>query len=483
MVTVVVMQVGEAARKPPAMPTSDTMDAAAREGKLQYELITKESQMPRYGDCYQKTLKDLHEGCSDLTDEVQSRLALAFTNCYVARFGWDMYPCRKDQPLSECMVYLDSRTASVYSAMLSNTLTMCHFLQAQAWHQATTDAVHSLREASERVRSKLSKAVDSAAALKLQMDTQITESRQALKNAFSEIRESTAEQRGLIIDVFDRVAQLQSLLLGEFSWFYAVVFYVASVLVTLLVTCSPRTQDARIPSMGTLTCSLALERFMVNNTVTYLYSDVSQADMQVMVWIIRRLAATCCFLLLVKSALSYRDPIAAAAAKLEELTSATKEIKNLINSTPGMLVANESIKEQAEESDYSDDTYDPEEDSDSYSDLDDCPYPFTSHLMTTNEGGRKEAHYSLRPRPKEVQQNPLVALETADSFARTMRHLETLARHKSRAQVWHLSTIKRSNYGDVENSSSSVTQINTNGNSKCLALTKTGEGMEVINVF
>ncbi|XP_042229220.1 uncharacterized protein LOC121871144 [Homarus americanus] len=121
---------------------NDNLEGTAKEGQLHYELMTTQSKMPRYGDCYQNTLQDLRDGCSNLTDEVQSRLALAFTNCYMVRFGWVVYPCEKEEPLDACMYHLDSRAATVYSSMLSSTLAMCHFLQAQAWHQATTDAVH-----------------------------------------------------------------------------------------------------------------------------------------------------------------------------------------------------------------------------------------------------------------------------------------------------------------------------------------------------
>ncbi|XP_069191118.1 uncharacterized protein [Procambarus clarkii] len=452
-----VVVVAVTSRRAPPLPASDAMEAIAREGKHHYEVITKESQMPRYGDCYQATLRDLHDGCSDLTDEVQSRLALAFTNCYVARFGWAVYPCGPKQPLAACMRHLDSRAASVYSAMLSNTLAMCHFLQAQAWHSATTHAVHSLQEASEKVSSQLSQAVDSAAALTLQMDTQITESRQALKHAFLEIRESTAEQRGLIIDVFDRVAELQSLLMGEFSWFYAVVFYVASVVTSLLATCTPRTLGARLPIMATLAASLLLERFLLSrilaqdNTHASQVTSASQADVELVVWIVRRLAATCSCLLLLHEAFSYRDPVAVTTSKLEQLAAATADIRKLIHSTPGLVKASSrspvALSPVIEQSDSSDDIYDPDDDSDDYSDLEESPYVFGSLAtpMIKEHGSSREGRYSLRPRPRgTVQENPLLAQETPESFARTIRHLEVLSRHRSRSQVWQFSALRYS---------------------------------------
>ncbi|XP_071541245.1 uncharacterized protein [Panulirus ornatus] len=442
---VVVCVVREAMTQPPEETfADDPLDTRAKEGKHHYDLMTREAQMPRYGECYQNALRDLHEGCSDLTDEVQSRLALSFTNCYLVRFGWEVYPCGPQELLSACMQHLDSRAASVYSAMLSSTLAMCHFLQAQAWHHSTAQAINSLRDASEAVSFRLSQAADSAAALSHQLDAQITESRQAVRNAFIEIRESTAEQRGLIVDVFDRVAQLQTLVMGEFSWLYAVAFYVVGAIITMMATCTPRTLEARLPIFITLTISLLLERMVVSFILTYIHSDTPQSNIHAAVWMVRRLGVTCCCLLLMHSAVSYSDPVAVASAKLDELSSATKEIKKLINATGTLEVSSgalTTLSQVFDQSDSSDDTYDPEDDSDFE---DDClsfhSQPF-QHVLG-KAGGCEEGHYSLRPRPQEVQpRNPMLALETPEAFTRTVQRLETLARRRSRCQVWQYSRL------------------------------------------
>ncbi|KAK7084164.1 hypothetical protein SK128_024430, partial [Halocaridina rubra] len=82
---------------------------------------------------------------------------------------------------------MDGRASSIYSAMLTNTLAMCHFLQGQVWHHATNRAVQSLTSTSEAVSLQLSQAVNSAAALTEKLDSQLLESRESLKSAFSDI--------------------------------------------------------------------------------------------------------------------------------------------------------------------------------------------------------------------------------------------------------------------------------------------------------
>ncbi|KAK4317629.1 hypothetical protein Pmani_011307 [Petrolisthes manimaculis] len=403
--------------------TTARMDSLAQEGQKQFDLMAKEAQLPVYGNCYLETLQDLKQGCASLDDEVQSRLALSFTNCYLTRFGWTVYPCASEYPLSSCMENLDSRAASVYASMLTNTLAMCHFLQAQAWHRSTSKAVHRLRETSESVTSQLAEAVESAASLRQEMDAQILESRNALKTAFSEFRESTAEQRGLIVDVFDRVAQLQNLIMGEFSWFCSIVFYVVSVVMMMLVTCSSRTQGARLPALATLTVSLMFERFVVNFILTYHDDSFDlQETIQFGVWVVRRLAVTVCCLLLLHTAIFFSDPLLVATTKLDELTKAAREMRTLILGDTDSGVSTEM--NESFSSNSSDNVND-------CSGMEECLESLPTELIlpTPKEGcGR----YCLRTRPSQPRpSNPILEVENTEMFASTVRHLEALSRRKS----------------------------------------------------
>ena len=49
----------------------------------------------------------------------------------------------------------------------------------------------------------------------------------------AEFKSSTDEQRTLIFEIFDRVAKLQNLVVGELSWLYTVVFYAAATMVRI----------------------------------------------------------------------------------------------------------------------------------------------------------------------------------------------------------------------------------------------------------
>ena len=58
-------------------------------------------------------------------------------------------------------------------------------------------------------------------------------SRASVREMLAEFKSSTDEQRTLIFEIFDRVAKLQNLVVGELSWLYTVVFYAAATMVRI----------------------------------------------------------------------------------------------------------------------------------------------------------------------------------------------------------------------------------------------------------
>ena len=101
------------------------------EGRVQYEMVTRESSRPRYGPCWTEALTHLQQGCKHLDDEVQGRLALAFANCFLAKAGQRTYPCPRSASISSCLEEVDSIAFNSYSNFFTHTQNMCYFLQSQ----------------------------------------------------------------------------------------------------------------------------------------------------------------------------------------------------------------------------------------------------------------------------------------------------------------------------------------------------------------
>ena len=95
--------------------SSESNDKALETGKNRFEIIQRNSKMPRFGDCWKQSLLVLENGCKELTDDRQSRMALQFANCFLAQSGQKTYPCEESSSVSDCLSSIDSNGFTAYS--------------------------------------------------------------------------------------------------------------------------------------------------------------------------------------------------------------------------------------------------------------------------------------------------------------------------------------------------------------------------------
>ena len=148
---------------------------------------------------------------------------------------------------------------------------------SQIWRDNTEKTISSLSETSARAAEATRQSLDMQDTLlenqvaTLDYQKQIAANGSALSQALEssranaralmeEFRTSTDEQRALIFSIFDRVSQLQSLVVSEVSWFYTVIFYAGCLLLVYITTATKRTADARIPLIVLLTLNFVVER-------------------------------------------------------------------------------------------------------------------------------------------------------------------------------------------------------------------------------
>ena len=101
-------------------------DNAIESGRFEYELAERYSQMPKFGNCWTRALQELKIGCKSLTDELQSRMALNFANCFLEQAGQKTYPCEASQSMSDCLTGVDSNAFSAYSNFFTVSYGLTH---------------------------------------------------------------------------------------------------------------------------------------------------------------------------------------------------------------------------------------------------------------------------------------------------------------------------------------------------------------------
>ncbi|KAK8384067.1 hypothetical protein O3P69_016059 [Scylla paramamosain] len=298
------------------------------EGRQHYEVM-KLPHSPSYGVCYKAALRNLHAGCARLNDEVHSRLALSFTNCYLARFGWPTYPCGPTEPLSACMAQLDSPAVAVFSSMLASSPGHVSLLGGSVSGQGDRP-------------------------LPAQVGQRV-------------LGESAEEQRNLVGRVLSKVEQLHRLVTGEFSNINAVAFYV---------------------------------RFVALLVLTFLDTASPQDTIEAAEHVLRHLMVIAGLFMVVASVHSIRESVAPAAVTMEELLAGARE---LLGGSEEAVV--DFLHESFEDSDSSDDTYDPNED----------PNP-QDRLALLNWHPEERIQYTLRAR-LPVTPNPILAIESPRVFS------------------------------------------------------------------
>ena len=253
----------------------------------------------RYGSCWKAALENLKEGCQNLDDEIQTKLALNFANCFLEKAGQQTYPCNEqnndgNNGLRNCLKAMDSNAFTAFSNFFTHTHNMCQFLMSQIWRENTAKTISTLSETSARAVEATKQSLSMQDALlanqaeTLDYQKQIAANGSALSQALEssranaralmeEFRASTDEQRALIFSIFDRVGQLQSLVVSEVSWFYTVIFYAGCLLVVYITTATKRTADARIPLIIALTLNFVLERVICSLALYGMNEDDSIA--------------------------------------------------------------------------------------------------------------------------------------------------------------------------------------------------------------
>ncbi|XXG81788.1 hypothetical protein AAC387_Pa09g2358 [Persea americana] len=140
------------------------------------ENARRKSMMPN--SCWQSAYMSLFASCSEIiTDkEKQSRLAWYLSDCFQKESGRPTFPrCDSDTPMIKCLKNLDEYAHKIYLEFFLETNTICHQLQAEAFHHQTGRLVNDLTKSAHFAENKLEK-IDERAESLVQSSSQIHDS-------------------------------------------------------------------------------------------------------------------------------------------------------------------------------------------------------------------------------------------------------------------------------------------------------------------
>ncbi|KAF8766691.1 Protein GAMETE EXPRESSED 1 like protein [Argiope bruennichi] len=356
-----------------AKTDSAEVDLNFQDKLTQGESLYKELVKKSYGSCWKEALSHLHFSCKHLTEEIQSRLALSFTNCFLKHSGSEICPCPDDSPISTCLGNSSDRVFSTYTEFFTHTQSICHYLQHREWQEQTHKTVAMLTENSEIVSKKLDESRKTQSKILDMQQVSLSEQRRLISNgrslnkelaksrsqaryAFDEFKASTNEQKHLIFEIFDRVKGLQHFVLGEFTSIYTFAYYFAGVFVIYLITSVPQTASARIWLLLLKSGNVVLERILVSynldEEMTKLFPLEINGPIYSNIWMCRKCVCIVCFIVLLYFYHSYKDYNSINNQLLREIQRQNSELQEALKSLQSQHLTTPSIQATKESLEY-----------------------------------------------------------------------------------------------------------------------------------
>ena len=136
-------------------PLSPPDHTALSSGQSHYQELALKASLPMYGPCWLSALSTLSSTCSQLSSTTQARLALQFTNCFLAQAGQKEYPCHHEQEVAGCLQNVDNNAFTAYSNFYTHTQNMCYFIKSQEWQEMTDNTITRLSSSSAKVAMEM----------------------------------------------------------------------------------------------------------------------------------------------------------------------------------------------------------------------------------------------------------------------------------------------------------------------------------------
>ncbi|XP_066566592.1 uncharacterized protein LOC136754165 [Amia ocellicauda] len=296
------------------------------EGRAQLQRLRGLAAQPQYGECWTRALEAVQEGCRELDEDTQSRIALAFTHCHLRRSGRPFPKCGAGRSVRECTGTMDAVAFGTYTEFFTHAHSICHYLHSELWQRRAEDTAHRLTESSAGVADQLAAtqrlAEGLAEAQSVAMASQETilrngealkqslqDSAMGVRQVFAQMQESAQEQRLALSEVFGRVAFLQSFVMSESHTLCSLFYNLLALGSAFLLTATQRTAGARLFLFGLVAVNVYLERLVCRAVLDNTEPGYQQSErIALLVCLLRRVMLVLGVVVLLCCAARYRDP-------------------------------------------------------------------------------------------------------------------------------------------------------------------------------
>ncbi|XP_066920854.1 uncharacterized protein [Clytia hemisphaerica] len=324
-------------------------------GRETYEQFDKDFRF-KNSKCWRAALDHIDESCRQMSDIHQSYLALQFANCHLEKSGMDTYGCTLET-FRECTNKMSPIAFNTYTQFFGQVTDICFYFQSEIWRDKTEDTILKLSESSKQALNVLSKSVQqqkevlSAQEESLQNQQDIIKnenllketlltSAQSAKDVFAEVREQAQQQKTMFSETFDNIfqsfeklANVQNMLLGEFIGFQSIAFYLTATIVCYLFTSTPQTSGSRLWLFAALSLLIVSERVFVGKIVDDESEQLTSERMHERIWVLRKIFLVLATIILGIFIFRYKDFNKINYGMLQEIQLQVTELRKIQQTT------------------------------------------------------------------------------------------------------------------------------------------------------
>eukprot|EP00794_Sanderia_malayensis_P007469 gene7469-8298_t len=333
------------------------LDIPEQERLLRRGEETLKKYQSRASECWTEAVSNLASTCSEMTSIEQSILAMKFANCHFEKSGLPTYDCTSVESFRSCSNLMkkdDPTSYLVYTEFYTHVSDVCFYLQSDIWRKRTSETISKLSYTAEETVQKLEKSLTNQETVldaqnkSLQNQISILKHeenlKQALQNstasatiAFEEMKQRADEQKAIFSSTFDgifagvdKLAELQSMLLGEFIGLQSIAFYFITIITCYLLTSAPSTAGARLILFIMFILLVFLEKIIVKRQLQS--QDVSPGSNEALhasIWNVRKIFIAISLFILGYVASMYKDLNSVNNKLLREIQAQVLAIQNL----------------------------------------------------------------------------------------------------------------------------------------------------------
>jgi hypothetical protein len=136
----------------------------AQAGKAQLDALAA---APEQRECQATAVAQLEAGCRGMGEDLQRRLAVAFTNCHLQQSDLPTYRCEASDTIAECTKPMVDSTSGIaynsYTHFYTHAESMCFYLQSREFQRDTEAAVDALHSSARNAATQLGDLREQAA--------------------------------------------------------------------------------------------------------------------------------------------------------------------------------------------------------------------------------------------------------------------------------------------------------------------------------